>query len=337
MSSPLEISRRYLTEIWRAWDWFWFTPAEPHTLALLRVLGGGMLLYTHLVWTIGLGDFFGPTAWIDTATAAKLNTDADGTRYIFSHLDYLGSPLLLWAAHLAALVVFAMLFVGYHTRVAAILACALTLSYCHRSTGSLYGLDQVNAMFAIYLAIAPCGALYSVDRWQAERRGESALPEPTVATNIAMRMFQLQMCVIYIFGGISKARGVMWWDGSACWYAVANLEYQSFDCTWLVHWPWLIALLTHITLFWETFYCFFVWPKITRPICLALAIAVHGGIAIFLGMKTFGLAMIFGNLAFLEPEWVRDGVAAVSRSFRRNPEPEPLPTGATTTLRSVRV
>ena len=45
-----------------AWDRFWFTPSKPHTLALLRILGGGMLFYTHAIWTVGLNDFLGAKA-----------------------------------------------------------------------------------------------------------------------------------------------------------------------------------------------------------------------------------------------------------------------------------
>jgi hypothetical protein len=107
-------------------------------------------------------------------------------------------------------------------------------------------------------------------------------------------------------------RGELWWDGSALWFALANAEYQSLNLTWLVHTPWLLALLTHVTVFWETFYCFLVWPKLTRPICLALAVGVHLGIAICLGMPTFGLAMLIGNLAFVPPDVVRAVVARLS-------------------------
>ena len=56
-----------------AWNRFWFTPAQPHTLCLLRILTGWMLLYTHAVWTIGLNDFLGPYAWIDRHTARDLS------------------------------------------------------------------------------------------------------------------------------------------------------------------------------------------------------------------------------------------------------------------------
>jgi hypothetical protein len=159
------------------------------------------------------------------------------------------------------------------------------------------------------------GGIWSLDRWLAIRRGNDALPQATVGTNIAVRLLQLHMCVIYLFGGIGKMRGDMWWDGSALWFAFATLEYQSLDMTWMVNHRWLLALLTHVTVFWETFYCFLVWPKLTRPIAVGMAIGVHLGIAACLGMKTFGLVMIIGNLAFVYPEQVRDVVAWLTRSF----------------------
>jgi hypothetical protein len=61
--------------------------------------------------------------------------------------------------------------------------------------------------------------------------------------------------------------------------------------------------LTAATIFWETFYCAIVWPKLTRPIALGLAFAVHGGIALALGMITFGTIMIVANFAFISPDF----------------------------------
>ena len=80
------------------------------------------------------------------------------------------------------------------------------------------------------------------------------------------------------------------------------------DMTWLVDYPWLIALLSHVTVFWETFYCALVWPRVTRPVILATAFAVHGGIAAFLGMIPFGTAMIIGNLAFIPSSLTERGL-----------------------------
>ncbi len=285
------------------WDQFWFAAAAPHTLALIRIFGGAMLFYTHLVWALDLEAFLGTHSWVSREANQFLGGGGGG--YAWSYLWYLESPTALWTAHIGALIVFAALTLGLFTRVSAVLAWIATIAYCHRLQGALFGLDQVNAMLAMYLVVGPAGAVYSVDAWWRRRSGlrnESA--SGSVSANIAIRLIQVHLCVVYLFGGISKLKGTSWWDGSAVWFAVANYEYQSIDMTWLAHWPWLIAILSHATVFWETFYAVLVWPRLTRPVMLAMAVAVHGGIALCLGMPTFGLAMIIANLAFVSPELV---------------------------------
>jgi hypothetical protein len=324
--NPLAATLDWGRNVARAWDRFWFTPAEPHTLALIRILGGAMLFYTHLVWSLRLSAFMGPTGWLPRETVALMNQSSDGSIYAWSYLAWTDSPAVLWVLHIAALLVLAMLTVGLFTRVTSILAFVITLSYCHRLTGSLFGLDQINAFIATYLMFGASGAVWSVDRWLAARRGELQPAAPSIGTNIAVRMLQVHMCVIYLFGGIGKMRGDAWWDGSALWFGFANLEYQSLDMTWMVYYPWLVALLTHLTVFWETFYCFLVWPKLTRPIMLGLAIAMHLGICFCLGMWTFGLAMIVGNLAFVSPTLVRATVHWLLRPLARlTGSPERMP------------
>jgi hypothetical protein len=291
----------YSRDLGHAWNRFWFTASLPYTLAVIRILAGGMLFYTHLIWTIDLQAFLGTNSWLTSALIRDIHRDS----YAWSHLWYISTPTLLMATHIAALVVLAMLTIGLFTRTTSILAAIITLSYCHRLTGSLFGLDQINAMLAMYLAVGQCGAAFSFDRWLAARSAGQGRGSPaTVSTNIAIRLIQIHMCVIYLFGGIGKMRGEMWWDGSALWFAIANYEYQSMNVLWLVRHPWLIALLTHITVFWETFYAFLIWPRYTRPVMLLLAVFVHAGIALFLGMPTFGIAMIIGNLAFIHPETI---------------------------------
>jgi len=192
------------------------------------------------------------------------------------------------------------------------LSLFLQLMYLHRLTGALFGLDQIVTYMTMYLAIAPCGSRFSVDALLARRlvgrRERSAvwrflLPDdsPSVAANVATRLLQLHLCVIYLFGGLSKARGQTWWDGTAVWYALANYEYQSWDMTWLSRYPAIISALSNATLFWEVFYCALVWPRLSRPFVLAIAVAIHASIALFLGMITFGTMMIVANGIFLSP------------------------------------
>jgi hypothetical protein len=141
--------------------------------------------------------------------------------------------------------------------------------------------------------------------------------------NLAVRLIQIHMCIVYLFAGISKLVGMAWWDGTALWMAFGNLEYQSLDMTWMAGFPLLINLMTHVTVAWELSYWALVWPRLTRPIVLALAVPLHMGIAICLGMITFGLAMLIGNLAFV-PSWlVRGAIDRMLAIFGRGRGGEP--------------
>ncbi|HEX3725218.1 MAG TPA: HTTM domain-containing protein, partial [Pirellulales bacterium] len=196
--------------------------------------------------------------------------------------------------------------VGLWTRVTSILALVAALSYVGRVPGALFGLDQINVILAAYLAVGPSGSAFSLDRWLARRRAGTPLPVATSWTaNLAIRLIQIHMCIIYLFAGTAKLTGPAWWDGTALWMALGNMEYQSMDMTWLANWPRLINAMTHVTIYWEIFYCALIWPRLTRPVMLLLAIPLHMGIAICLGMTTFGLVMLIGNMAFIPPALVR--------------------------------
>jgi hypothetical protein len=167
-------------------------------------------------------------------------------------------------------------------------------------------------MMAMYLMLGPCGARYSLDRLWRLRRGDASEPAPSTAANVAIRLLQLHLCVVYFFSALAKIEGNTWRVGTAMWWAAANYEYQSLPLTWLADWPILIAFFTHLTVFWELSYAFLVWNRFTRPWMIWTAVAIHGGIALFMGMITFGLAMIFANLSFLKPETVRRWVDPVA-------------------------
>jgi uncharacterized membrane protein YphA (DoxX/SURF4 family) len=296
-----------------AWNRFWFRPQLPHTLAVLRIVTGLMLLYSHLVLASDLSSFVGDTAWINNETARQLHDGAFGfSDWGRSYLWYLDNPLLLWVHHALTIVVTACFAAGLLTRVTAPAAWFLQLMYVHRLTGHLFGLDQIVTYSTMYLMLAPCGSLFSVDAWLREKLMPTLgsrrwfgwlFPTlaPSVMANIATRLFQIHLCTIYFFGGVAKARGVTWWDGTAMWYSAGNYEYQSLDLTWIADYPRLASALTHATLLWELSYAALVWPRLTRPLVIGLAIAMHAGIAMFLGMITFGLMMIAANMIFVPP------------------------------------
>lgn len=321
--APRSYPRELLAAATSGWNRFWFSPADPATLGMIRILAGLMLLYTHAVWTLGLFDFFGPDAWVSRAAAGAFHSDvarlgstdaAEPISFAWSFFWLARTPAAVVAVHVATLAACLLLTVGLFTRVAAIAATALAISYVNRVPGALFGLDQINVMLAMYLAVGPSGDAWSLDRWLAARKQGGPLPvRSSVGANLAIRLIQVHMSVIYFFAGISKLQGVGWWDGSALWGAFANLEYQTIDMTFMAEYPRLVALCTHATVFWEIFFCVLVWPRLLRPLWLFVAIPLHLGIGLCMGMPTFGLVMLIGCSSFVSPQVVRGVLAWCTR------------------------
>ncbi|HUE16213.1 MAG TPA: HTTM domain-containing protein [Planctomycetaceae bacterium] len=320
-------ARRAASRVWRPWREFWFKPADPTPLAVMRILFGGMLLYTHFVWGLNLDGFFGPNGWQGDTL---VRTVQEG-QLAWSFWWWVPNGLRL-TVHLVSLGILALYMLGAMTRVTSVLAYVITVSYAYRAPLANFGLDQINAIAALYLAIGPSGAVLSVDRlWRRYRTARSSLlagitplvppVRRSARANFALRLMQVHLCVIYIFACQSKLQGESWWNGQAIWQAVSNLEYQSVDLTWLAWYPWLVNLLTHATIVWEMTFWALVWRPLCRPIVLLIGVAIHLGIGAFMGMWTFGLAMIFLYVAFVPATTLNAVLGAIAGAFRKIARP----------------
>ena len=278
-------------------------PADPTLLGLIRVLTGLMLLYTHAVWGLVLHRL------LRRGGVAERRPGAEPPGRQLRLLVLVAGPRRVDVARLRASrwSCWRCSRVGLWTRVTSILALVVTISFAHRVPMAMFGLDQINAMLTLYLAIGPSGQSLSLDRWLAVRRGRAAAsrPSPSVGANLALRLINVHMCVIYFFAGVSKLQGEAWWNGEAMWRAFANLEYQSIDMTWLAWHPWLLDSLTHVSVLWEFSFCALIWQPRLRPLVLAGAVPLHVGIGACLGMWTFGLIMLVGCASFLPDEAVQ--------------------------------
>ena len=295
--SQLDPTRRrnYFVRWFDALNDFWFTPRSPRMLGVIRILTGVLLLYSLAVWTLELTTFF--------ATEGLLPQSYRGSNelwFAWSHLDWFaGSSTMLMVAHCVGMLVVLLFTAGIQTRVTSILTAVIAIGYCNRSIGADFGLDQILAFLCMYCAIGNSGGAYSVDRMLAYGKSVPAPPARTT-TNIAIRLIQIHLCIVYFFAAVGKLQGTTWWSGEAVWLALASYEYQQIDMTWLASYLPLLSAMTVISLFWELLYPALVWPRLTRPIMLGLAVLVHLGIGLCMGMIEFGLVMLVANLAFLE-------------------------------------
>jgi hypothetical protein len=333
-SESIDRSSLQVRSLWQSLDAFFFEPTGPETLALIRIFTGLMIAYIHFIWMLDLEAFMGSRALLDNTSWSTLHSGPIHDSK-WTYLAYTNSMIVIWSHEILGCAAGLSMAIGFATRCSCFLGWLLTLLTAHRLTGFLFGLDQVTLMLAMYVCLSRCGSFLSVDAWLALRINGSRNPTgwfvwitgvlPTCmdgqpiwcwSNRFATRLMQLHLCVIYLFGGIGKMRGETWWDGSAMWYSVAAYEYQSLDMTWIGYFPFFASIATHITVFWEMGYCALIWPRWTRPVTLGIACLVHGGIALFLGMPTFGWMMIVANLAFVSPEFVRHCSARIKQRFQ---------------------
>jgi hypothetical protein len=236
-------------------------------------------------------------------------------------------PTWMMIIHCSFLAVFFCFMIGFCTRVTSVLAWVAAISYIQRSPTTIFGMDTMMNILLIYLMIGPSGAALSVDRllsrWWAVREARRhhlpvpqwSRPAPQVSANVALRLLQIHLCCIYMASGLSKLQGTPWWNGTAVWATMAVYEYcpmqigsygafLQFLCAH--RWLWELTMSSGVvfTLFTEIGFPFLVWNRKLRWPMITLALMLHTGIALVMGLRTFSLLMYAMLIAFVPQETV---------------------------------
>jgi hypothetical protein len=263
---------------------------------------------------------------------------------------HVSDPTWMMRIHSCFLLVFFLFTIGFCTRVTSVLAWLAAISYIQRAPTSIFGMDTMMNILLIYMMIGPSGAALSVDRllshWWVVRRARRrhlpipALnrPAPRVSANVALRLLQIHFCIIYMISGLSKLQGSVWWNGTAVWTTMAVYEYcplqigtydafLRFLCAHRWLWEAVMTGGVAFTLFTEIGFPFLVWNRKLRWLMMTLAVFLHTGIAMVMGLRTFSLLMVTMLSAFVPQETV-DGLRSRLQSLAsrwwpasRSPEP----------------
>jgi hypothetical protein len=374
MIAPASFSLpRRLASAWEGWNRFWFRPASPLGLGLIRILTGCLALYIHLAYTVDLDEFFGAHAWIGAEDMRIIRQEQPVPKpwmswenpppspppssaqekqlletwdmppdQVLSHGASMWSiwfhvtdPRAMWTIHGIVLLCLFLFTIGLFTPVTSVLSWIGMISYVQRSPTSLFGLDTMMNILVLYLIIGQSGAALSVDRLiQRYVRTRRALeagrtrsidlsPQPRISANLGIRLLQVNLCCIYFVSGLSKLAGASWWQMNAVWLTMANPEFSplyfppfyallSWLCSHRLLWEIAISGASLFTLFTEISFAFLVWLPRWRFLMMTLALLMHTGIAVFMGLNTFSMAMGVMLLSFLPPS-VIDAVLAKLR------------------------
>jgi hypothetical protein len=321
------------------WDRFFFTPADPLLLGVIRIMVGSILLYIHASSAGYVLDFIGPEGWIDEQVFTELHDVLKDKRYQLQHKNptqvemdlidlkhkgmtpygfsiwfYIQDPFWVKTTYYAGIGIVALFMLGFCTRLTAVLSWVFHLSYLHRSMMIWFGMDAMMSFMLLYLCIGPSGAALSLDRWLYRRRTGDASPQQSSwLANVALRLMQIHMCIVYFIAGVAKLQGSTWWEGTATWLTMnAPLFNESLDIGWLTHpmlgewfWNFFTFASTYFTLAFEISFPFLIWNRYLRPWMIFAAILLHVGIGLFMGLGGFGMIMLSGCFSFIPQSGLR--------------------------------
>lgn len=269
---------------WESWCAFWFESNKPLQLRLFRICFGvlAFLYYAHR--TLDLELYYSSAGIMPLSVVNELLP----MEFRWSILFHLTSTPMLWALHLTSLAAIFALTIGFYPRVAALVAYVLHVSFMHRNMSPSYGVDLISTFFLLYLVFV-------------NTKKQRSFP-----SSIATRMIQMQVCIIYAYSGLEKARGMQWWGGEALWGVFANSQLMRFDASFMAQFPLAIVAITYATLAWEIYFPALVWVRgIVRNSMLLGGVALHLGIGLFVNIPFFGMLMIVSYIVFFDDELIK--------------------------------
>lgn len=278
-----------MLKAWESWQRWWFRDADPRVLALVRIGFGVVALYTYLPMWDDLG-------WLITDEGVLPIADRQTSLWsVYANewwaLHSLGQVQLVFAGFLVALVCVTL---GLGSRVMMPLAWVGIWSLSYRNLGMADGSDAVLRVMGFYLMFLPLSRAWSLD----ERLG---LGGTGPVSSFWLRLFQLNVVLVYFKTGLIKILEPIWRDGDALYYAMSAEAYWRFPMEGLLDWrPFRLftEAATYGTLVFELGFLLVLLPRLRRPVLLA-GLALHAGIWVFMNLGSFSEVMLWTYTAFL--------------------------------------
>ena len=190
-----------------------------------------------------------------------------------------------------------LLAIGLFSRSAAVVGWFIHLCAVKSANLMNYGVDNFTTIGLFYLMFAPLP-----DRFALDYARKGSIPPNQFLAGTCLRVFQLHVCIVYFFSGLTKALGVGWWNGTSLWRSLTSPPYDVISPHF---WGTLAPVLPVLGIGvcgLEIGYPIFIWLRKTRLIWFLAIIAMHVAIALAMGLYLFAFVMIVLNLAAFGPE-----------------------------------
>jgi hypothetical protein len=285
-----------------------FGYGSPVTMGVFRAVFCGLVFVNLCMVALDFGSWYTETGYIPTAMLERWN----GGIPRLDLLESVTNPAV--TAVFYALTVLAALLscLGLWTRVATVALLIGVTSLHHRAPDILHSGDTLMRVMLLYIALAPSGAAFSLDRLIGLRKG-TAPPLPPEVSMWPQRMMQVQVAIVYLTTVWHKSFGNWWLNGTATWYPPQLDEFDRFPVPEFFNQQPMIAITTYGTLLVELALGTLVFAKPLRKWVLLAGVLLHAGIEWRMNIPLFAFTAVATYITFYEGEetaaWLKRAAA----------------------------
>ena len=273
------------SELGRAWLDFWFSPASPRPLAVVRMLTGLLGLLLAGSYAADLERWFGPGGMLPADAVAEWSPRSGWSLFALAT-----TPALLWTLFAALLLSLAGVMVGFVSQAACLVAAVLWAGLLQRGPMLAGPADDCLAVLLWCLALGPCGATLSIDRFLRDRRGLSP-PADSPWASVSLGLLRIHASVITLAILLSQLKGDVWWDGTAAWW-LASRPSQLLDLTAVYRRSeYVMNLVSHAIVGFELVFAGGLWLPSTRRRLARTGLVAWPLIGLVVGEPYWGAAM----------------------------------------------
>ena len=294
--------KTYIKSLWAAWSDFWFKPQDLFRVSLFRVLLGSVLTLMYAIRLLDVELYYFNTGMMSVQEAKQFYFEFfDTWIFAFPESDA-GIRLFHWVFVLGLL----GMTLGVIGRGLTWVLFFIHVGLLQRNYAVVYGADSVTVFWLLYLSLCNHNRYFNLLSriWPKYREWKQRATESDVLTTIGVRLIQIQVCVIYAYTGWEKLRGSQWWDGTAVWHVMGNVQLVPVDLSFFVYFPWLIAVMTFATVMFEVYFPVAILHPLTRPMWLLLGLALHGLAGVFMGLFFFSANILTTYVFFVQKDQI---------------------------------
>jgi tetratricopeptide (TPR) repeat protein len=197
--------------------------------------------------------------------------------------------------------------IGLFTRFSSIGAFICLFTLHNHNVLNIDGGDDLMRLTCLWLCFTSSGAAFSVDNLiRTWRSNEPTLVLPKRTFEIwAMRMIQLQLCILYLHTFYSKIQAREWQIGLSVYRMTRRVSISRFPMPFFMDYPIVYTMLTYFTLYVEFALFSLIWFKRIRYWVILSGIALHLGIEWCGNFPGFELLPIAIFVTFVDPDDLR--------------------------------